>query len=219
MDCKFCSKECKNANSLRNHERLCKLNPTRQILKSNFIEYNKKVKNGELQKEYTNQYAKAKLLGKEWVCSEDTRHKLSRHFRGKKHKPETIEKIKVAMRTAVRRNPDSYTASNVSGRTPIIIYNGVKLKGSWEVTVAKWLDAQNVRWQPITQGIEYGWNNAIHLYYPDFYLPEIDYYVEVKGYERPRDRAKWKCVEKLIVIKHEEIKKIQKNLLLLSDLY
>ena len=25
--CKFCSKECKNENSLRNHERLCKLNP------------------------------------------------------------------------------------------------------------------------------------------------------------------------------------------------
>jgi hypothetical protein len=25
--CKFCGKTCKNANSLRNHERLCKLNP------------------------------------------------------------------------------------------------------------------------------------------------------------------------------------------------
>lgn len=28
--CKFCSKVCKNANSLRNHERLCKLNPNHQ---------------------------------------------------------------------------------------------------------------------------------------------------------------------------------------------
>lgn len=27
--CKFCGKECKNPNSLRNHERLCKLNPNR----------------------------------------------------------------------------------------------------------------------------------------------------------------------------------------------
>lgn len=26
--CKFCDKECKNPNSLRNHERLCKLNPS-----------------------------------------------------------------------------------------------------------------------------------------------------------------------------------------------
>lgn len=29
-NCKFCGKECKNENSLRNHERLCKSNPNRQ---------------------------------------------------------------------------------------------------------------------------------------------------------------------------------------------
>lgn len=28
--CRYCGKECKNANSLRNHERLCKLNPNHQ---------------------------------------------------------------------------------------------------------------------------------------------------------------------------------------------
>jgi hypothetical protein len=30
--CKFCKRECKNENSLRNHERLCKLNPNRQTV-------------------------------------------------------------------------------------------------------------------------------------------------------------------------------------------
>lgn len=29
--CTYCDKECKNGNSLRNHERLCKSNPNRQI--------------------------------------------------------------------------------------------------------------------------------------------------------------------------------------------
>ena len=29
--CTYCKKECKNPNSLRNHERLCKLNPDRQL--------------------------------------------------------------------------------------------------------------------------------------------------------------------------------------------
>lgn len=29
--CKFCNKECKNDNSLRNHERLCKANPDKQV--------------------------------------------------------------------------------------------------------------------------------------------------------------------------------------------
>ena len=37
MECKFCNKECKNKNSLRNHERLCKLNPNHQTIKSNFV--------------------------------------------------------------------------------------------------------------------------------------------------------------------------------------
>lgn len=34
--CQFCGKEYKNRNSLCNHERLCKDNPNRQILESNF---------------------------------------------------------------------------------------------------------------------------------------------------------------------------------------
>lgn len=31
LDCQFCGKACKNNNSLRNHERLCKMNPNRQF--------------------------------------------------------------------------------------------------------------------------------------------------------------------------------------------
>lgn len=36
--CKYCGKTCKNANSLRNHERLCKENPNKQI--SSFVKFN-----------------------------------------------------------------------------------------------------------------------------------------------------------------------------------
>lgn len=32
--CQFCGKECKNRNSLRNHERVCKLNPNRQAIET-----------------------------------------------------------------------------------------------------------------------------------------------------------------------------------------
>jgi len=31
MNCQYCNRECKNTNSLRNHERLCKSNPNRQL--------------------------------------------------------------------------------------------------------------------------------------------------------------------------------------------
>jgi hypothetical protein len=42
-------------------------------------------------------------------------------------------------------------------------------------------------------------------------LPKIDAYIEVKGYERDRDREKWKCVDNLIIIKKEEIEQIRKG--------
>lgn len=57
--CKFCGKTCKNANSLRNHERLCKLNPNRQFTKFSDPEWQKHM----LESGGTNQYIKAKKEG------------------------------------------------------------------------------------------------------------------------------------------------------------
>lgn len=39
LNCQFCGKECKNRNSLCNHERLCKLNPNKQIHHDNLKQY------------------------------------------------------------------------------------------------------------------------------------------------------------------------------------
>jgi hypothetical protein len=211
MICSFCERICKNDNSLRNHERLCKLNPNKDVVKSNFIEYNKKVKLGIIKKPPVNQFEKAKLNNRTYVVSDETRKKLSEANKNRKKSPETIEKLKKSMQLAVKNNPDSYTASNVSGRTPIIEYNGVKLKGTWEVETAKWLDFNNIVWTNVVDGFEYWWNNSTHLYYPDFYLPTFNLYIEVKGYERDRDREKWKVVNNLIVFKKQEIMKIKNN--------
>lgn len=209
MECVYCKKTCKNDNSLRNHQRLCKLNPNRQILVSNFIKWNDSISRG-LQK-VSNQHIKAKLEGRVIVVSDETRSKLSKASKGRQLTKEHKEKLKIAMRKAVLENPDSYTASNVSGRTPIIEYNGFKLKGTWELETAKWLDRNNIKWTNILDGFEYKWNGSTHLYYPDFYLTELDYYIEVKGYERERDRAKWEVVKNLIVIKKNEIDMIKSN--------
>ena len=53
--CRYCGRICKNDNSLRNHERLCKENPDRQILVSNFIKWNEYRAGKHLQKA-SNQY-------------------------------------------------------------------------------------------------------------------------------------------------------------------
>jgi len=98
MFCKFCNKECKNNNSIINHERLCKLNSNRHI--SSFIEYNKKVKNLEVIKLNTNGATKAKNLGKVFIISNKTREKIRIKSLGRKHS----EKFKTNQRFNAFKN-------------------------------------------------------------------------------------------------------------------
>lgn len=212
MNCKFCDKECKNANSHRNHERLCKLNPNRQEIKSSgFTLYNKQIKQGE--RTGTNQYVKAKQLGlPKPVISDETRKKISNNTKiaSKNYwNDETRKQRSELMKRVVQNNPDSYSANNVCGRTKKFLYNGFQLNGSWELVVAEWLDKNNIKWTNKINPFTYVWNNSTHLYFPDFYLPELDWYIEVKGYERVRDICKWAVVPNLVVIKQKEIKEIK----------
>jgi hypothetical protein len=210
MECKYCNKSCKNENSLRNHERLCKSNPNRQHIVSNFVDYNKKRK--ELSIPGSNQFIKAKQLGLEVpVVSDETKNKLSIAAKGRRYSDEYKKHHSIRMKRAVLENPYSYSANNVSGRTPIIEYNGFYLKGSWELMVAKYLDKLDIKWTNKFDGIPYEWNGSEHLYFPDFYLTEHDTYIEVKGYERERDRCKWRVLDNLIIIKKKEIELIRNN--------
>jgi len=215
MNCKYCSKLCKNNNSLTQHQIRCKLNPRAIKVVSNFIKYNKRVKNGTIEKLNSNQFTKARREGIVVEVSQETRNKISEKIKKRNADGywtnERRKKHSNAMKRAVKNNPDSYSISNVSGRTKTLIYNGFKLKGSWELEVAKWLDKQSIKWTNIIDGIEYNWNGSIHLYFPDFYLTEMNLYIEVKGYERDRDLAKWKVVPNLIVFRLKEINAIKSN--------
>jgi hypothetical protein len=116
------------------------------------------------------------------------------------------------MKNAVLRNPDSYTSSNVCGRIKIEEYNGEKFHGKWEIEVAKWFDENDIKWiRSNIKPFNYFWNEKWHLYFPDFYLPELNQYVEVKGFETNRDLAKWSVVDNLIIIKSKEISLIREN--------
>lgn len=216
MNCKFCEKPCKNDNSLRNHERLCKKNPNKQEVVSNFIEYNKKRK--YLNIKGSNHYTKAKELGlPKPLISEETRKKISETSKNRVWTEEQKRKHSESMKSAVKSYPDSYTKNNVVGRVKNIEYNGVKLKGGWEIIVAKWLDENNVRWEDETKSFDYEWN-GIRKYYPDFYLPDFDLFIEVKGYQTERDLHKWESVKNLVVFKLDEIKKIKNNNLKIVDI-
>lgn len=131
---------------------------------------------------------------------------------------EQKEKLKVSMRRVAKEKPESYSAVNINGRTKKIKYCDVLLDGSWEVEFAKWCDSNSIEWIKNLQGFNYVWNNQNHTYYPDFFLPALNIFVEVKGYIRDKDLEKWKVVHNLKIIKYQEILKIKKRIFNIEDL-
>ena len=124
--------------------------------------------------------------------------------------PEKKRDHSVRMKQIVAENPDSYSKENVSGRAKLYetvdSYGETKVKGSWELMVAEWLNRNGIKWTNRLQPFSYKWKDNTHVYFPDFYLEELDVYLEVKGYETARDRAKWDAVNrKFYILKRKEI--------------
>ena len=121
------------------------------------------------------------------------------------------------MRNITKSNPLSYRGRN-RGRVRQYIVDGIKLTGSWEVEFYMWAKEKNLDPQQCDQGFEYNFNGE-RTYYPDFWLPNLNIYIEVKGYETEKDRAKWsQFTEKLIIIKKREIDEIKKGIFTLDRL-
>lgn len=205
--CKFCNKSCKNKNSLINHERLCKENPERQ--ESPFLKY----------KRDNPLPWNAGLKGDE-RCKHtaETKRKISEKTTGKASSEEK-ELIRV------NKIRDKINARYANGWEPICgrckkyehispIAGTIKVDGTWELKVAKYLDKIGVKWQRNKKRFSYTKSDGkISTYQPDFYISEWDSYLEIKGYETELDRIKWsQFPETLIVWKKAEIKNLDSEL-------
>lgn len=78
----------------------------------------------------------------------------------------------------------------------------VLMRGSWEVTYAIYLDYTGVEWEYEKHKLPFVFGERSTTYTPDFYLPEKDRYVEVKGYYGPENRGRMKA----FLAQHPEIK-------------
>lgn len=67
-------------------------------------------------------------------------------------------------------------------------HNEIKMRSSWELSFALWLDLSNIKWLYESKTFDLG--NA--TYTPDFYLPEFDTYIEVKGLWIHKAKKKFK---------------------------
>lgn len=87
----------------------------------------------------------------------------------------------------------------------MIEYNKKYFRSSWEANFAKWCDLSGIKWEYEPKTFDLG-NTT---YTPDFYLPDFDLWIEVKGYWRADAKKKFKAFKKQY--KDKIIKVFDKN--------
>ena len=71
-------------------------------------------------------------------------------------------------------------------------YNNIYMRSSYEIAYAKYLDKNNIKWLYEPKAFELLVNGKETTYTPDFYLPDLNRYIEIKGYWRVDAREKFK---------------------------
>lgn len=156
MYCIYCSKYCKNNNSLTNHEIKCKENPNRRLPN---IDYSKR--------KTSNQWSNPNFF-----ISDETRKKLSRSSLGRKHSKETK---KILADLAKKRNFGGVTQSRW------IEYKGKKLGSRYELQLVKDLDKHNIKWDTCSRFEYIDLYQKRRTYTPDIYLIDYDVYLDPKN--------------------------------------
>jgi hypothetical protein len=89
----------------------------------------------------------------------------------------------------------------------------VLLESSWEDSLANWLDANDIEWhRPKPVKWYDGTTNKDRLYYPDFYLPSVDMYLDPKNpTAMTKDAHKMSIVSGLIPIFYGDIEMIKRQ--------
>lgn len=123
----------------------------------------------------------------------------------------------IRMQEIVQKNPASYSKNNVSGRVKMYdtfdFHGATRVKGTWELKVANWLNQNNIKWSNSIEPIKYQFNGITHSYFPDFYLIDFDILIEVKGFETDKDISKWEATNKILhVLKKEDIKLLDETM-------
>jgi hypothetical protein len=119
-----------------------------------------------------NQYTKAEELGlpkPKWTTEQ--KDKARKKATGVRHSEATKEKLRRLALSSdhrrLRKNPQ--------------FYNGILMDSSWEVLLAKRLDHLEIEWIRPEPLIWSDANGVKHHYFPDFFLPKYNVYIDPKN--------------------------------------
>ena len=187
--CEYCQKEYEKQNALNGHKARCKLNPNMKYWRTVYGKgKGHKAWNKGLTKEtderikkqserFHDRLVKGEVNIKSHPHSTDTKEKLS------KIRSEYLASSKNA---GGFKDVGWYTISNVKNEEYVV-------RGLWEYNVALKLNELNILWIR-NQYLNYFIDGVKKIYNPDFYLPDSNEYIEVKGYFSDKDKIKMDAV-------------------------
>lgn len=165
--CKHCNQQFETADKpkgwMANHSRWCDLNPKRADYINNMSKARASITCDSIEKR--------SISLKEAHKRGSYDHVDHKTFLGRRHSDESIQKIRLGALNSNHRRL----------RRGIVEYKGVLLDSSWELTLAKRLDQLGIVWtrpDPLKWIDEFG---VSHNYFPDFYLPDYDLYLDPKN--------------------------------------
>lgn len=103
-------------------------------------------------------------------------------------------KAPVLNEEARRKISIAKTLNNKGGRCKWYKVSGAWVQGTWEKSFAEKLNNLNISWLRPREYFEYNNGHKMKRYTPDFYLPDLDKFIEIKGHWWGNDKHKMKLV-------------------------
>ncbi len=182
--CKYCGRICKNANSLRNHERLCKLNPEYDTNKIDYLRKNKNI-NGIIKYNADVKAGKKQIWNTGKTKDTDERLKSMAEKNSKRliGKPSKCKGMKYNNSKGLSGGLRHGAGRGKKGR-----YKDIWCDSSWELAYLIYCLENGKKIERCTEYFEYVFENKTHRYFPDFIVDGT--YVEIKGFDTAKVKAK-----------------------------
>lgn len=191
---RFCSEKC--ARSFSTKAKRLEINTKISVKLKNGVSWNKGKKLS--MKHKANISKKLSIVHK----SDNFREALRKANLGKKLSQATKDKISKAL----KGKTGGYRTNSGTSKFKGSYYNGIWLDSGWELAFVQRLDKINIKWNRESTYFSYiDIEDNKRKYYPDFYLPDFNIYIEIKGYWTDKVKDKLKLVQeqnnfKLIII-------------------
>ena len=181
VSCRFCEKQYSSL-GIKMHEKFCTLNPNRSLTHSGG------------RKKGSTPWNKGKTLSDEHRASIVKSLTGVSTGRSSSEDGEKLRREKIS--ATMKSNPQAGGLRQGSGRGVKSWYESpiagkVYLRSTYELEYVKFLDEKGISWIANIQSFRYLFNGEEHSYYPDFFLPDDNCYVEIKGFKTLKDEAKW----------------------------